>query len=62
MTIYSYAASATASCSHFLSCNVLTVSLRRVIEETERNPRGFIFGRKPVPEGPGEVPDERQRR
>lgn len=34
--------------------NVLSVSLRRLIEETERNPRGFIFGRKPVPEGPGE--------
>ena len=41
--------------------NVLTVSLRRLIEETERNPRGFLFGRKPVPEGPGELPDERRR-
>jgi len=36
--------------------NVLAVSLRRLIEETERNPRGFIFGRQPVPEGPGEAP------
>ena len=42
--------------------NTLTGSLRRLIEETERNPRGFLFGRKPVPEGPGEVPDQRQRR
>jgi len=42
--------------------NTLTGSLRRLIEETERNPRGFLFGRKPVPAGPGEVPDERQRR
>ncbi|MEO8202603.1 MAG: MlaD family protein [Betaproteobacteria bacterium] len=39
--------------------NTLTVSLRRLIEETERNPRGFLFGRKPVPEGPGEPPQER---
>lgn len=35
--------------------NVLSTSLRHLIEETERNPRGFIFGRKPVPEGPGEA-------
>ncbi len=42
--------------------NVLTVSLRRLVEETERNPRGFLFGRKPVPEGPGEISDERPRR
>ena len=34
--------------------NVLSVSLRRLIEETERNPRGFLLGRKPVPPGPGE--------
>jgi len=39
--------------------NVLAVSLRRLIEETERNPRGFIFGRQPVPEGPGEAPARR---
>ena len=42
--------------------NTLTVQLRRFIHETERNPRGFIFGRKPVPEGPGEIPDEAQRK
>ena len=36
--------------------NVLTASLRSLIEETERNPRGFIFGRAPVPDGPGEGP------
>ena len=34
--------------------HVLTASLRRLVDETERNPRGFLFGRKPVPEGPGE--------
>ena len=36
--------------------NVLATSLRRLIEETERNPRGFIFGRQPAPDGPGEAP------
>jgi len=34
--------------------SLLSVSLRRLIDETERNPRGFLFGRKPVPDGPGE--------
>jgi phospholipid/cholesterol/gamma-HCH transport system substrate-binding protein len=34
--------------------SVLTSSLRRLSEQTERDPRGFLFGRKPVPEGPGE--------
>ena len=34
--------------------SVLTTSLRRLSEQTERDPRGFLFGRKPVPEGPGE--------
>ena len=34
--------------------NVLTISLRHFIEETERNPRGFLFGPKRVPTGPGE--------
>ena len=38
--------------------NVLTVSLRHFIEETERNPRGFLFGRKSVPDGPGEASQE----
>ena len=42
--------------------NTLTVSLRRFIHETERNPRGFLFGRKPVPEGPGESPQEGKAR
>ncbi len=37
--------------------NALTVTLRRFIHETERNPRGFLFGRKPVPAGPGEAPE-----
>lgn len=36
--------------------NVLAASLRSLIEETERNPRGLIFGREPVPDGPGEGP------
>lgn len=34
--------------------SALTVSLHRLSDETERNPRGFLFGRKAVPEGPGE--------
>ena len=34
--------------------SVLSTSLRRLSEQTERDPRGFIFGRKPVPQGPGE--------
>jgi len=34
--------------------NVLSVSLRRLTEQTERNPASLLFGRKPVPEGPGE--------
>ena len=33
---------------------VLSTSLRRLTEQTERDPRGILFGRKPVPEGPGE--------
>ena len=32
----------------------LTTSLRRVTEQTERDPRGLLFGRKPAPNGPGE--------
>ncbi len=35
--------------------SVLTTSLRRLSEQTERDPRGFLFGRRPVPEGPGEA-------
>ncbi|MBS1198843.1 MAG: hypothetical protein H6R18_2628 [Proteobacteria bacterium] len=34
--------------------SVLATSLRRLSEQTERNPAGLLFGRKPVPEGPGE--------
>jgi phospholipid/cholesterol/gamma-HCH transport system substrate-binding protein len=33
---------------------VLSASLRRLAEQTERNPSGLLFGRKRVPEGPGE--------
>lgn len=33
---------------------VLSASLRRLSEQTERDPRGLLFGRKPVPDGPGE--------
>ncbi|MDP3651978.1 MAG: MlaD family protein [Rhodoferax sp.] len=35
--------------------NVLTTSLRHLSEQTERDPRGLLFGRKPVPAGPGET-------
>ena len=35
--------------------NALSVSLRRLTEQTERNPAGLLFGRKPLPEGPGET-------
>ena len=35
--------------------STLSASLRRLSEQTERDPRGLIFGRKPVPEGPGET-------
>jgi len=34
--------------------SALSNSLRRLTEQTERNPSSFLFGRKPVPEGPGE--------
>ena len=34
--------------------SVLSVSLRRLSDQTERDPRGLIFGRQPVPAGPGE--------
>jgi phospholipid/cholesterol/gamma-HCH transport system substrate-binding protein len=32
----------------------LSISLRRLSEQTERNPAGLLFGRVPVPAGPGE--------
>ena len=35
--------------------SALSSSLRRLSEQTERDPRGLLFGRKPVPPGPGEV-------
>jgi len=35
--------------------SALSGSLRRLSEQTERDPRGLLFGRKPVPLGPGEV-------
>lgn len=34
--------------------NGLSASLRRLTEQTERNPSGLLFGRTPVPAGPGE--------
>jgi len=34
--------------------SVLSTSLRRLSEQTERNPSSLLFGRRPVPEGPGE--------
>ncbi len=33
----------------------LTTSLRRLSEQTERDPRGLLFGRNPVAPGPGET-------
>lgn len=33
----------------------LSGSLRRVTEQTERDPSGLLFGRRPVPDGPGET-------
>ncbi len=41
--------------------NVLSTSLRRLSEQTERNPGGLLFGRRPVPEGPGESSREAQK-
>jgi phospholipid/cholesterol/gamma-HCH transport system substrate-binding protein len=34
--------------------SVMSTSLRRLSEQTERNPTSLLFGRKSVPEGPGE--------
>jgi phospholipid/cholesterol/gamma-HCH transport system substrate-binding protein len=34
---------------------VLTASPHRLSEQTQRDPSGFLLGRKPVPEGPGEL-------
>lgn len=35
--------------------NALSTSLRRLSEQTERNPAEFLRGRSTVPEGPGEI-------
>lgn len=35
--------------------STLSTSLRRLTQQTERDPRGLIFGRRPVPPGPGEA-------
>lgn len=35
--------------------STLSASLRRLTDQTQRDPRGLIFGRTPVPEGPGET-------
>jgi phospholipid/cholesterol/gamma-HCH transport system substrate-binding protein len=40
---------------------VLANALRRLSEQTERNPGAFLFGRKPVPDGPGETSNESQK-
>jgi len=41
--------------------SVLSTSLRRLSEQTERNPSSLIFGQRPVPAGPGEtIPGARQ--
>ena len=34
--------------------SVLSTSLRRLSDQTERNPSGLLFGRSPMPNGPGE--------
>jgi phospholipid/cholesterol/gamma-HCH transport system substrate-binding protein len=35
--------------------STLSGSLRQLTEQTRRDPRGLIFGRTPVPDGPGEA-------
>ena len=35
--------------------NVLSASLRRLSEQTERSPNSLLFGKSPVPPGPGET-------
>jgi len=34
--------------------STLSASLRRLTEQTERNPKSLVFGKTPVPKGPGE--------
>ncbi|PRC91423.1 mce related protein [Solimicrobium silvestre] len=36
--------------------NALSASMRRLSEQTERNPNSLLFGITPVPDGPGETP------
>lgn len=38
--------------------SALSSSLRRFADQTERNPNSLLFGRSPVPEGPGESSTE----
>ena len=40
----------------------LTNSLRRLSEQTARDPAGLIRGRSPVPDGPGESTTEQESR
>lgn len=44
-----------------IELNVLSRSLRRFSEQTERNPAGLLFGRGEVSEGPGESTDSASR-
>ncbi|MBW6496230.1 MAG: hypothetical protein K0B16_17080 [Burkholderiaceae bacterium] len=37
----------------------LSSSLRHLSEQTERDPASLLFGRSPVPPGPGEAPSAR---
>jgi phospholipid/cholesterol/gamma-HCH transport system substrate-binding protein len=34
--------------------STLSTSLRRLSDQTTRDPRGLLFGHPPVPDGPGE--------
>ena len=34
--------------------NLLSASLRRLSAQTERSPNSLVFGKSPVPDGPGE--------
>jgi phospholipid/cholesterol/gamma-HCH transport system substrate-binding protein len=51
-----FTADALPEVEHLLrEMSVLTASLRRLSEQTQRNPRGLLFGRRPLPPGPGEL-------
>ena len=39
--------------------STLSGSLRQLTDQTRRDPRGLIFGRTPVPLGPGETENAR---